>query len=156
MTDTETAAFANFIAAFEAAWNGGDFFQVRDLWSPDVAEPWHFPEELDHPVIGWDALEAYLAEAQHIIERFRVQVSDPAIKPVPGGGDLRIFRFRMSWKALLRGDSEAVGADVRVSGLLAPFEGELRLVHYMEAGPAALPFMRAAYRQRAAELGPFD
>ncbi|MDJ0922571.1 MAG: nuclear transport factor 2 family protein [Henriciella sp.] len=150
--DAVQRSFSSFLQAFEAAWNNGDFTAVQALWSPEVEEPWHFPEELEHPVIGWAALEAYLEAANQAIHAFAVKTSDGAIKSA-GAEGLYVFRFNMLWRAAMKPAATPIGAHVKVSGLLKMTQGEMKLIHYMESGPAALPFVRAAYEKAASAMG---
>ena len=144
MTD---AAFEEFLRRYERAWSCGDFRRVRELWIPGCEEPWHFPEELAQPIVGWEALDRYLQQAQKIIDEFRVEVSDAHWKYL--APELALFRLHMAWSGTLAGEQAPLGARVRVSGVLRLEQGEFRLMHYMEAGPAALPFIRAVYEEAA-------
>lgn len=146
----KNAQFEDFIALFEAAWSGGDFSKVRALWSPEVEEPWHFPEELTQPIVGWDELDAYLLSLPAIIEKFEIKVRQPHFKPLVA--DIGVFRFTMDWCATLTSSPTPVGASVSVSGLLGPYKDELRMLHYMESGPAAFPFIQSAYERFAANF----
>lgn len=144
--------FEKFLARYTDAWNGGDFDAVLSLWEQNIEEPWHFPEELDQPLVGWEAIKQYLQEAQAAIANFSVELSDAAIKPL--SDQHYIFRFGMRWRATMKSDaggaSKPLGAHVRVSGVLKETEDGLRLVHYMEAGPAAFPFIKKMYEDMAA------
>ncbi len=146
------SAFEKFLHDYTAAWNGGDFSAVLTLWDSEVEEPWHFPEELEQPLVGWGAIKQYLDEAQAAISQFSVKLSDAEIKPLTES--YFVFRFAMQWKATLGEatvNNRPVGAKVRVSGVLRKTSDSLRLIHYMEAGPAAFPFIKKMYEQMAAE-----
>lgn len=143
--------FEEFLQRYASAWRSPRFTAVLDLWDPEEAEPWHFPEELDQPLVGRNAIAAYLDAAADAIEGFSVEVSEPAIKPL--ATDLFTFRFSMRWRAKMQGNAlltKPIGTEVRVSGVLRNTTKGLKLVHYMEAGPAALPYLIAQYEQFAA------
>ena len=144
--------FDRFLKAYSAAWRSPRFAEVMALWDPDESEPWHFPEELEQPLIGREAIAAYLEAAAEAIGSFSVELGEAAIKALAPG--LYTFRFAMRWRASMRGNAllaRPIGARVRVSGVLRETDAGLRLVHYMEAGPAALPYLIAQYEASAAE-----
>ncbi|MFK7828606.1 MAG: nuclear transport factor 2 family protein [Congregibacter sp.] len=142
--------FQLFLAGYAAAWASPRFAGVLELWDPCEPEPWHFPEELDQPLVGREAIATYLDAAADAIESFSVQVDNSAIKSLEGS--FYTFRFMMRWCASMRGSAllpKPIGAQVRVSGVLRDTGDGLKLVHYMEAGPAALPYLVAQYEQFA-------
>lgn len=144
--------FDRFLNAFQSAWHADRFNDVLDLWDPNEAEPWHFPEELSQALVGREAIADYLAMAAKVITAFEVVIDDPHIKPL--ADRCYTFRFDMRWQATMGGESlysKPIGAKVRVSGVLRETNDGLKLAHYMEAGPAALPYMLAQYEQFAAD-----
>lgn len=146
--DSYQQNFEIFLQRYHAAWTSGNFDAVLSLWDPDVEEPWHFPEELEQPLVGWRAIKEYLQDTQTLVAEFSVELSNDAIKPL--SDELYLFRFGMHWRASMKSGSaksEPIGARVRVSGVLRETKDGLRLVHYMEAGPAALPFIKKMYEQ---------
>lgn len=142
--------YQRFLNNYSAAWASPGFADVLALWDPSEAEPWHFPEELDQALIGREAIAAYLDAAANAIVDFSVELGDTAIKPLQG--DFYTFRFMMRWRASMRANallSKPIGAQVRVSGVLRDTGKGLKLVHYMEAGPAALPYLIGQYESFA-------
>lgn len=139
--------FAGFIAEFEAAFSNGTFEDVLCLWSREAQEPWHQPEELEAPLIGWQALTAYVNSLNSILKSFEAKISNEHIKQGPG--DSVLFRFVLDWKAIMLNADRPIAARVSASGLLHEIDGKYRLLHYIESGPAALPFVRAAYETAA-------
>ncbi len=146
MTGCMEDDFQQFVERYVDAWSSGEFSRVKALWDPDCEEPWHFPEELDTPIVGWEQLDAYLAAAGEIIRDFKISVSDGHVKHLADG--LALFRFQMEWTAIMNSNSvfrAPIGAPVRVSGVLRGTADGMKLMHYMEAGPAALPYIIKTY-----------
>ncbi len=150
--------FDRFLEKFKAAWHADRFSDVLNLWDPDEAEPWHFPEELNQPLVGREAITEYLKMAGQAITAFSVVIDNSHIKHLAEG--CYAFRFEMCWQATMSSQTlhpKPIGTRVRVSGVLRDTEDGLKLAHYMEAGPAALPYMLAQYEQFAADqFGPAD
>lgn len=150
--------FDRFLEKYKAAWHAERFNDVLNLWDPDESEPWHFPEELNQALVGHEAIAEYLQMAGQVITAFSVVIDNPHIKLL--AERCYTFRFEMRWQATMSSQvlhSKPIGAKVRVSGVLRDTEDGLKLAHYMEAGPAALPYMLAQYEQFAAEqFGPAD
>ena len=149
MMDSKVEQFTRFIERYEIAFAGGDFTKVLQLWSPDCDEPWHQPEEFDEPLIGWPALEQYAQSLGGVLDSFEVKTTGHRMKPGPA--DSLLFILTLHWRGALKGAAAPIAATVQVSGLLHEHDGELKLLHYMESGPAALPFVRKAYARQARE-----
>ena len=147
--DGQTERFTDFIARYENGFNGGDFTKLLELWSPDCEEPWYQPEEFDEPLIGWPALEKYVASLSGTFESFELKTVGHRTKSGPA--DSLLFMFTLYWRGLLKGAQAPIASTVQASGLLHEHFGELKLLHYAESGPSALPFVRKAYVRQAGE-----
>ncbi len=55
----------------EEIWNSQDFPAIRDLWDRDDPEPYYIAAELYEPIIGWPALDNYLAPPRSGLKAFR-------------------------------------------------------------------------------------
>ena len=139
----QVEGFTDFIARYENAFNCRDYTKLLDLWSPEVEEPWYQPEEVSEPLIGWQALTEYVESLPVTFDSFEVKSTNHRTKPGPA--DSVVFMFALHWRGRLKGATSPIAATVRVSGLLQEHLGELKLLHYVESGPSALPFVRKAY-----------
>jgi hypothetical protein len=55
----------------EEIWNSQDYQRVRELWDHDDPEPYFVAAELDNTIIGWPALNNYLAPTRSGLAAFR-------------------------------------------------------------------------------------
>lgn len=55
----------------EEIWNSQDYQRIRELWDHDDPEPWFVAAELDETIIGWPALNNYLAPEESGLAAFR-------------------------------------------------------------------------------------
>ena len=55
----------------EEIWNSQDYQRIRELWDHDDPEPYFVAAELDETIIGWPALNKYLAPARSGLAAFR-------------------------------------------------------------------------------------
>ena len=55
----------------EEIWNSQDYQRIRELWDHDDPEPYFVAAELDRTIIGWPALNKYLAPTRSGLAAFR-------------------------------------------------------------------------------------
>ncbi len=55
----------------EEIWNSQDYQRIRELWDHDDPEPYYLAAELDETIIGWPALDNYLAPPGSGLAAFR-------------------------------------------------------------------------------------
>lgn len=55
----------------EEIWNSQDYQRIRELWDHDDPEPYFVAAELDETIIGWPALNNYLAPPRSGLAAFR-------------------------------------------------------------------------------------
>jgi hypothetical protein len=74
----DTNEDANLVAEMEAElkkqeeiWNSQDYQRIRELWDRDDPEPFYVAAELEETIIGWPALDNYLAPPKSGLAAFR-------------------------------------------------------------------------------------
>ncbi len=74
----ETTENSELVAEIEAElkkqeeiWNSQDYQRIRELWDHDDPEPYYVAAELDETIIGWPALNDYLAPPRSGLAAFR-------------------------------------------------------------------------------------
>ena len=64
----------------EEIWNSQDYQRIRELWDRDDSEPYYVAAELEETIIGWPALNNYLAPPRSGLAAFRWGYSNLHVK----------------------------------------------------------------------------
>lgn len=134
------------IAAFESCFTKGDIEGLKALWDPADETPFYIAEEVEHPLIGQAAIEAYWQEQRSALAAISLRSWDHHVKMITD--DVAVCLFRLHWNAAQNGfKAHPIGGDVKVSALFKRTAEGWRFVHYAESALGALPFMRKIYRR---------
>ena len=146
MTD---AALSDEITAIfkgcEALWGRQDYAALRALWDPAEAEPWYVAEEVDHPMIGWAAIDGYFAKNPSVLKAIAVRYSDIKVKRL--APDLALALFTLRWDARMAPGAPAIGGDNRATAIFRKTAQGWRFCHYVEAPIAPIVYMRKLYER---------
>jgi hypothetical protein len=135
-----TAALAAVFAELYACYSRRDFAATRTLWDPDEPQPVYLAEEIDEFRRGWPAIEDYWAATRAALPHLGVRHRDVQAHAI--GPDLAIATCHMHWDAVIAGQPQPIGGDVRVSATFRRRAQGWKLIHYVEAPLAPTIYFR--------------
>ncbi len=112
------------------------------------------PEEVDTPLFGWAAIDAYWGGYKNIMASLDAKPHD--IKVVQLNDALAVCSWTTTWIAQLNGPSypKPIAGDVRVTAYVRRKPEGWRLFHYVEAPVGAFVQVRNAYERAFSDLFP--
>jgi hypothetical protein len=145
LSDGDDAAIRARLDAYAAAWSVMTAEALRPHWDA-LADPLYIAEEIDQPLIGWEAVEAYWTQNEALHARVSLRLSN--IRPVALAADLAQAALDMAWDIAFRsGASRAMGGTNRVVATLRRRDGDWRLTGWVEAPLAPIAYLRRLYEQ---------
>ena len=114
-----------------ACWNRLEPQAIAELWDPEEAEPFLLPQEIEQPLVGWEALRGYLRRAGARLDAASMRVWNVNVKLV--APDLAVALYEMHWNGLIRGVVRPRGVDSRATVLFRRRGETWRICHYVEA-----------------------
>lgn len=126
-------------------WNRMDFDAMRGLWVDGPTQPLYIAEEAAEPMSDWPAVEAYWRDTRQSIAAVRIDYRLLAVQPVADG--LANVLFALTWRARMAAGGPPIGGDNRGVATVCETAGGPRLVAYVEAPLAPMPFLQDVYRQ---------
>ena len=132
----------------EILWDTQDYVALRALWDESEAEPWYVAEEIDTPMVGWEAMQAYWDNNTKFQECIRVRYSNIRVKPI--GPDLALAMFDLRFDLQPVGPRKPMGGDNRVTAVFRRRPDGWRYVHYMEAPLSPITYIRKLYEMNIA------
>jgi hypothetical protein len=127
----------------ETLWDKQDYAGLRALWDEGEAEPWYVAEEIDTPMVGWEAMQTYWNNNIKFQECIRVRYSNIRIKPL--GPDLALALFDLRFDLQAVGPRKPMGGDNRVTAIFRRRPDGWRYCHYMEAPLSPITYIRKLY-----------
>ena len=124
-------------------WNACEPERVRALWDTDEPTPYAMPQEIEAPLIGWEALDGYFARARARLEAASMRVWDVHSKLL--APDLAVALYQMHWNGLIKGFDKPMGVDTRVTAIFRRRSAGWRICHYVEAPPAPMLHLQQRY-----------
>ena len=126
----------------------------KDLWDVDDGDAVLKPEEVDAPLFGWAAIDAYWSGYKDIMSSLDARPRD--IRVIEIATDLVVATCVVTWMATLNGPSypKPISGDVRVAAYLRRKPEGWRIFHYVEAPVGPFVQMRRAYERAFSDLFP--
>ncbi len=143
MANTNIDGVKETLAALCECWNRMDQPAIQELWDPEEAEPYFLPQEIKEPIIGWDKLAAYYANAKTRLDRCSMRVWDVNAKLA--GPDLVVALYQMHWNGQIKGFDHLFGIDSRVTALFRKRDERWLICHYVEAPAAPMLHLQKYY-----------
>ena len=145
MTDL-AAELKPLLAAYETCWSTCKPSALRQLWHADETAPYYVAEEMTAPMLSWQDITPYWAEAEKILKRFSIRTWNLNCKMI--GPNLAALKFMMHWNAVLTGlDPTPIGLDVKVFTMAEKTPGGWKFRHaYIESPVGALPYIKSIYK----------
>ncbi len=149
--EDQTAIEAMFVS-YQTAWAANDPERLEAHWDTTDPAPVYLAEEIARRMTDWEAIRSYWNNNREYIERVRLTFSDFAFKPLHQ--DLITAVFDMRWDIRFRSAGMTpMGGDNRVVTTVRRVGDQWRLVAWVEAPLAALPYLQQLYaRNVAADL----
>ncbi len=126
-------------------WNALKQPDISTLWDSEEETPYCLPQEMQQPVIGWDALNTYYMNAKDRLVRCSMRTWDLNVKSV--ADDLAVALYQMHWNGEIKGFDHLFGIDSRVTALFRQNHGQWRICHYVEAPAAPMLHLQKYYIQ---------
>jgi hypothetical protein len=143
MTDTNIDGVKETLVALCECWNRMDQPAIQELWDPEETEPYFLPQEIKEPIIGWDNLASYYANAKSRLDRCSMRVWDVNAKLA--GPDLAVALHQMHWNGEIKGFDHLFGIDSRVTALFRKRDERWLICHYVEAPAAPMLHLQKYY-----------
>lgn len=126
----------------------------KDLWDVDDGGAVLKPEEVDAPLFGWAAIDAYWGGYKDIMSS--LDAKPRGIRVTQVDADLVVATYVVTWIAALNGPSypKPISGDVRVAACLRRKPDGWRIFHYVEAPVGPFVQMRQAYERAFDDLFP--
>jgi hypothetical protein len=126
----------------------------KAMWDQDDDDVVLKPEEVDTPLFGWAAIDAYWGGYKDVMSSLDARPRD--IKVVQLNEDLAICNWTTTWIAQLNGPSypKPIAGDVRGTAYLRRKPEGWRMFHYVEAPLGPFVQMRRAYERAFTDLFP--
>ena len=149
MTAHDQAAIERMFASYQAAWAANDPQQLEAHWDSNDPAPVYLAEEIAVRMTDWDAIRGYWNNNRDYIERVRLTFSGFMFKSLHD--DLVSAVFDMRWDIAFRSaDTSAMGGDNRVVATVRRVGEHWRLIAWVEAPLAALPYLQQLYARNVA------
>lgn len=152
MNAEDQTAIEALFTSYQAAWAKNDPERLEAHWDNSDPAPVYLAEEIATRMTDWDAIRGYWNNNREYIERVRLTFSDFAFKSLHK--DLVSAVFEMRWDIRFRSaDTAPMGGDNRVVATVRRVSEQWRLIAWVEAPLAALPYLQQLYaRNTSADL----
>jgi ketosteroid isomerase-like protein len=117
--------------------------EIADLWDRDDPGIFLLPQEIEHPLVGWPALEDYLARAQARLHAASMRVRNLNVRPLAPG--MAVALYEMHWNGLIKGMARPMGVDSRATAVFRRRPDGWRICHYVEAPVAFMLHLQQRY-----------
>jgi len=146
-----TAEITALLRATEALWDSQDTKQLRELWDRDDSEPFYLAGEQDDWLVGWDALNAYLApeKGPKITQAIRVRFYNIRARLL--APDLAFAAYWMRTDMKLIFQPKPFASDNRVSAVFRRKPEGWRYLAYTEAFQAPNMYINHLMEKDVAE-----
>lgn len=135
--------------SYQAAWAANDPQQLETHWDRADPAPVYLAEEIAVRMTDWDAIRGYWNNNREYIERVRLTFSGFTFKSLHE--DLVTAVFDMRWDIRFRSaDTPPMGGDNRVVATVRRVGKHWRLIAWVEAPLAALPYLQQLYARNVA------
>ncbi len=146
--DDRSAIEAMFVS-YQAAWAANDPERLEAHWDSTDPAPVYLAEEITTRMTDWEAIRGYWKNNGEYIERVRLIFSDFVFKSLHE--DLATAVFEMRWDIRFRSTGMApMGGDNRVVATVRRVGDQWRLIAWVEAPLAALPYLQQLYSRTVA------
>lgn len=144
MNPGDQSAIESMFASYQAAWAANDPQQLEAHWDESDSTPVYLAEEVAERMSDWEAIRGYWNNNREYIERVRLTFSNFVFKSMHE--DLVTTVFDMRWDIRFRNaDTEPMGGDNRVVATVRRVRDDWRLIAWVEAPLAALPYLQQLY-----------
>ncbi len=148
------AELAALMDRYAAAWRANSAAALRPFWDRSAEAPLYIAEEVDAPIVTWDALDAYWAKNETLHRKIDLRFSE--VRGVALAENVAAIVAHMAWDiAFASGPSAAMGGDNRVAATLRLTPEGWRFAAWIEAPLAPITYLRRLY-ERAATPGFLD
>ena len=149
MNVEDQAAIEAMFVSYQAAGAANDPERLEAHWDNTDPAPVYLAEEIATRMTDWHAIRGYWNNNREYIERVRLTFSNFAFKSLHE--DLATAVFDMRWDIRFRSDDTApMGGDNRVVATVRRVSDQWRLIAWVEAPLAALPYLQQLYARNVA------
>jgi ketosteroid isomerase-like protein len=132
--DDTVTEFRTLLERYAAAFVAGDMNPVKALWDPGATERTYIGAEVESPILGAPALEAYYDELARSFDVTAGRVGDIVVRKV---GDLAYVVTHIDW--VFKKGTQEFTLRIRASILSRKRRGEWRFLHMHESIQWKLP-----------------
>ena len=144
-SDAPAKEIEALLARLCACWDRVDLGAIRALWDEREPEPYLLPQEVAHPIIGWDAFDAHWQAAAARLKRASMRVWDVHVKSI--APDVAVALYQFHWNGDIDGFTHLVGISSRATAIFRRTPKGWKFIHYVEAQTAPLMHLQRYYDQ---------